>query len=102
MIDFFIIFSKTGLVLFTYSITGALKGNPITNFIKNVLLEGRSGENSFSYNEYGIKWHLANEAGLIFAAVFHKLIVPVYLDELLSAVNDSFLSEFQSQLNSAT
>ena len=102
MIDFFIIFSRTGLVLFTYSITGVLKGDPISAFIQNILFEGKSGNESFLYNQYGMKWRLENQLGLVFAAVFHKIIVPNYLEELFNQVITSFLTKYEGRITSAT
>lgn len=102
MIDFFIIFSRTGLVLFTYSITGVLKGDPISSFLQNVLIEGRSGEKQFFFNQYGVKWRLENQLGLVFAAVFHKIIIPNYLEDLFDGVLESFCAQYEGKIQSAT
>ena len=102
MIDFFIIFTKTGLVLFTHQITTALKGDPIGHFIRNILLEGKSGDRAFLFNEYGVKWQLANEFGLVFAAVYHKLLVPTYLDDLLQATLTAFIKAHGEDIHLVT
>ena len=100
MIDLFTIFTKSGLVLFTHQLT-ALKGNPIDELIRSVLLEGRSGEKAFTVDQYAIKWTLANEIGLVFAAVFHKILAPLYVDELLQLVMESFTKNFAERIPSA-
>ena len=100
MIDLFTIFTKSGLVLFTHQLT-SLKGNPIDELIRSVLLEGRSGEKAFTVDQYAIKWTLANEIGLVFAAVFHKILAPLYVDELLQLVMHSFTKAFAAKIPTA-
>mmetsp|Transcript_4308 Transcript_4308/g.5708 ORF Transcript_4308/g.5708 Transcript_4308/m.5708 type:complete len:92 (+) Transcript_4308:90-365(+) len=84
MIDLFIIFTKTGLVLFTHQLspTTSLKNDPVDGLIRDVILEGRSNDKAYVQDPYAVKWTLANELGLVFAAVYHKILAPLYVDEL--------------------
>lgn len=103
MIDLFIIFTKTGLVLFTHQLSPtAIKGNPVEGLIRTVLLEGRSNEKAYVQDPYAIKWTLANEFGLVFAAVYHKILAPLYVDDLLAQVVKSFTKAHGSQIVNAT
>lgn len=48
MLDYFCIFTKGGVLLWTMSFT-ALKGDPVNALIRTCLLEDRTGETSFPY-----------------------------------------------------
>lgn len=74
MLDFFTIFNKRGIVLFSYPSSTKLQGAPVDRLIKDVLLEERSGENSYSLDDYALKWTFANEFDLIFVVCHFNLI----------------------------
>lgn len=74
MLDHFSIFTRGGLVLWTFQLTSALKGSPIDALIRSCLLEERSGETSFSQGEYTLKWTFHNELGLVFVAVYQRIL----------------------------
>jgi hypothetical protein len=86
MIDLFIIFTKTGLVLFSHKLS-EIKGDPVDAFIKTVLLEERKGETTFTHESYAVRWNIRNDVGLIFAAVYHHMLTPPYVTDLLDAVS---------------
>lgn len=95
MIDFFTIFTKRGIVLFSYPQFTKLEGAPVDRLIKDVLLEERSGENSYSLDNYALKWTFVNEFDLIFVAVYQKIFSLLYIDELLELVKQSFTELFK-------
>lgn len=95
MLDFFTIFNKRGIVLFSYPTTAKLPGAPVDRLVRDVLLEERSGENSYSLDNYALKWTFANEFDLIFVAVYQKIFSLLYLDELLELVKQSFVEIFK-------
>lgn len=66
MLDYFTIFNKRGVVLFSYPQAKKLPGAPVDRLIKDVLLEERSGENSYTLDTYALKWTFANDFDLIF------------------------------------
>ena len=75
MIDHFTIFTKGGLVLWSYT-QATIKGSPIDSLIRTALVEERSGENSFNFDQYSMKWTFANEFDLTFVVnnvFFHNL-----------------------------
>ena len=95
MLDHFSIFTRGGLVLWTFQLT-ALKGSPIEALIQTCLLQERSGETSFQYHgkdassSYSLKWVFHNELGLVFVAVYQRVLQLLYVDDLLIAVRDAF------------
>jgi signal recognition particle receptor subunit alpha len=94
MIDYFTIFNKRGIVLFSQQFS-KLKGNPIDKMIRDVLIEERSGENSFTSENYAMKWTFANEFDLIFVAVYQRILSLLYIDELLEIVKKKFCELFK-------
>ncbi|CAI5465510.1 unnamed protein product [Closterium sp. Yama58-4] len=72
-----------------------MKGSPIDALIQNCLLQERSGEKTFQYNSkdqsaYTLKWSFHNELGLVFVAVYQRMLQLLYVDDLLTAVRDEF------------
>lgn len=72
MLDAFYIFTKGGIVLWSFSLA-ALKGNPVDALIRSCLLEERTGDSSYAYTTehtaYTLKWSFHNELELVFVAV---------------------------------
>ncbi|KAL0739233.1 hypothetical protein Bca4012_015443 [Brassica carinata] len=91
MLEQLLIFTRGGLILWTCKEIGnALKGSPIDTLIRSCLLEERSGEVSFNYGAYTLKWTFHNDLGLVFVAVYQKILQLLYVDDLLSVVKQSF------------
>ena len=53
-------------------------------------------------DSYSVKWSLRNDCGLIFAAVYQKLLSPPYVDQLLQLVSTAFVDEFRTKLELAS
>jgi signal recognition particle receptor subunit alpha len=100
MIEQFLIFTKGGIVLWAKT-DDSLRGDPINNLIRQVLLQERQGENLFSDDRYCLKWVYANEYDLVFVAVYPKLFTVAYVDELLDGVKDQFCSEYKDKLKTS-
>ncbi|KAF3527910.1 hypothetical protein DY000_02036949 [Brassica cretica] len=91
MLEQLLIFTRGGLILWTCKELGkALKGSPIDTLIRSCLLEERSGEVSFNYEAYTLKWTFHNDLGLVFVAVYQRILHLLYVDDLLSMVKESF------------
>ncbi|KAL6226118.1 PREDICTED: signal recognition particle receptor subunit alpha homolog [Fragaria vesca subsp. vesca] len=95
MLEQLLIFTRGGLILWTCRELGnALKGSPIDTLIRSCLLEERSGAASFDYTAsgaaYTLKWTFHNELGLVFVAVYQKILHLLYVDDLLAMVKQSF------------
>ena len=65
----FTVLHKGGAVLWKKELS-PIKGNPINELIKTVLLEERSGESVFKHDNYQMKWRLVNEFDLVFVVVY--------------------------------
>ncbi|KAL3535117.1 hypothetical protein ACH5RR_003578 [Cinchona calisaya] len=95
MLEQLLIFTRGGLILWTCrEIGNALRGSPIDTLIRSCLLEERSGAASYSYDApgaaYTLKWTFHNELGLVFVAVYQRILHLLYVDELLEMVKDEF------------
>ncbi|XP_048326377.2 uncharacterized protein LOC107413068 [Ziziphus jujuba] len=95
MLEQLLIFTRGGLILWTCKELGnALKGSPIDTLIRSCLLEERSGAASYNYDApgaaYTLKWTFHNELGLVFVAVYQRILHLLYVDELLSMVKCEF------------
>eukprot|EP00271_Cylindrocystis_brebissonii_P011620 TRINITY_DN29498_c0_g1_i1.p1 TRINITY_DN29498_c0_g1~~TRINITY_DN29498_c0_g1_i1.p1 ORF type:complete len:700 (-),score=166.60 TRINITY_DN29498_c0_g1_i1:365-2464(-) len=96
MLDNFSIFTRGGLVLWTSIHLSNLKGSPVDALIQTCLLQERSGEASFQHGKdaaaYTLKWTFHNELGLVFVAVYQRILQLLYVDELLALVKQEFTS----------
>nr|XP_027069558.1 signal recognition particle receptor subunit alpha [Coffea arabica] len=95
MLEQLLIFTRGGLILWTCRELGnALRGSPIETLIRSCLLEERSGSASYSYDApgaaYTLKWSFHNELGLLFVAVYQRILHLLYVDDLLEMVKDEF------------
>eukprot|EP00727_Mastigamoeba_balamuthi_P002600 m51a1_g12337 putative signal recognition particle receptor (624) ;mRNA; r:498998-502058 len=90
MLEYFAVFTKGGIVLWSRQGTPPLHDNPVDSLVSNVLLEERRGENSHIEGPYALKWTFANDCGLIFVAVYHKLLSLVFVEELLERIKSKF------------
>lgn len=95
MLEQLLIFTRGGLILWTCKELGnALKGSPIDTLIRSCLLEERSGDASYNYDapgaSYALKWTFNNDLGLIFVAVYQRILHLLYVDDLLNMVKREF------------
>ncbi|XP_058206990.1 uncharacterized protein LOC131320332 isoform X2 [Rhododendron vialii] len=95
MLEQLLIFTRGGLILWTCKELGnALKGSPIDTLIRSCLLEERSGASSYNYEApgaaYTLKWTFHNEMGLVFVAVYQRILHLLYVDDLLAMVKQEF------------
>ncbi|XP_073031244.1 uncharacterized protein [Primulina eburnea] len=95
MLEQLLIFTRGGLILWTYKEFGnALRGSPIDTLIRSCLLEERSGVASYNYDapgaSYTLRWAFHNELGLVFVAVYQRILHLLYVDDLLSMVKREF------------
>ncbi|MQL73237.1 hypothetical protein Taro_005589, partial [Colocasia esculenta] len=97
MLEQLLIFTRGGLILWTCRELGnALKGSPIDTLIRSCLLEERSADASYIYDApnagaaYALKWTFHNELGLVFVAVYQRILHLLYVDDLLAAVKREF------------
>lgn len=95
MLEQLIIFTRGGLILWTFKgIGNALKGSPIDILIRSCLLEERSGSAAYNYDApgaaYTLKWTFHNELKLVFVAVYQRILNLLYVEDLLAMVKQEF------------
>ncbi|CAJ2649595.1 unnamed protein product [Trifolium pratense] len=95
MLEQLLIFTRGGLILWSCKeLSNALKGSPIDTLIRSCLLEERSGAASYNYDApgaaYSLKWTFHNDLGLVFVAVYQRILHLLYVDDLLAAVKREF------------
>ncbi|DBA02870.1 TPA: hypothetical protein N0F65_005897 [Lagenidium giganteum] len=97
MIDHFVVFSKTGTVLWTRSLC-KLNGDPVDTLINRVLMEDRAGEKKYINDSYAMQWAFENKLDLVFVVVYQKILQLLYIDELLESVRKEFIAMFREEI----
>ena len=94
MLDEFVIFSRRGLVVWKKT-DSRVKGDPVDDLIRTVLLEERAGKSHHTCASYALKWALDNERQLVYVAIYQKSLTLAYVDELLARVPKAFVNYFE-------
>ncbi|CAI9089380.1 OLC1v1023945C1 [Oldenlandia corymbosa var. corymbosa] len=101
MLEQIMIFTRGGLILWTFKELGiALKGSPFDTLIKCCLLGDQSGASSYNYDvpsgpSYTLKWTFNNDLGLVFAAVYPRILRLLYVDDLLEMLKQEFSKVYE-------
>ncbi|XP_053200740.1 signal recognition particle receptor subunit alpha homolog, partial [Panonychus citri] len=90
MLDFFVIFSKGGIVLFA-TVNQAIS-HVVNKLIKHVILEERRDE--FTCDNLALKYHLDNEFDLVFVVGYQKMLSLSYVDKFLDDIQLAFRDKF--------
>ncbi|CAI9089365.1 OLC1v1023929C1 [Oldenlandia corymbosa var. corymbosa] len=78
----------------------ALKGSTFDTLIKRCLLGDQSGASSYNYDvpfgpSYTLKWTFNNDLGLVFAAVYPRILRLLYVDDLLEMLKQEFSKVYE-------
>nr|XP_046246297.1 signal recognition particle receptor subunit alpha [Scatophagus argus] len=100
MLDFFTIFSKGGIVLWCFQGAGVSESftGPVNALIRSVILQERSGNNSFTHEALSLKYKLDNEFELIFVVGFQKILTLTYVDKFIDDVQLHFRDRYKNEL----
>jgi signal recognition particle receptor subunit alpha len=92
MLEELLIFTRGGLILWALSGGAAVKASPVDALIRSCLLEDRSGDGTgaFEDGKRALKWSFHNGLGLVFVAVYRRVLRLLYVDDLLAAVRAEF------------
>lgn len=90
MLDFFVIFSKSGIVLFA-TVNQAFN-DVVNKLIKHLILEERREE--FTSDNLALKYSLDNEFNLVFVVAFQKMLTLSYVDKFLDDIQLAFRDKF--------
>ncbi|KAH8258919.1 hypothetical protein KR038_003544 [Drosophila bunnanda] len=97
MLDFVVIFTKGGVVLWNSNASGSSFASCINSLIRGVILEERNTEAKyFEEDHLAVQFKLDNELDLVYAAVFQKVIKLSYLDGFLTEMQLAFKEKFGS------
>jgi len=99
MLDFFSIFSKGGIVLWCFNGTVGDFASPINALIKNVVLQERSGDNSYHHGQLVLKYKFYNEFDLVFVVGYQNILQLSYVDKLLTDTQREFRDKYKNQLD---
>ncbi|XP_029027482.1 signal recognition particle receptor subunit alpha [Betta splendens] len=101
MLDFFTIFSKGGIVLWCFQGAGVTESftGPVNALIRSVILQERSGNNSFTHESLSLKYKLDNEFELIFVVGFQKILTLTYVDKFIDDVQLHFRDRYKNELD---
>lgn len=90
MLEFFVIFSKSGIVLFA-TVNQSL--NQVVNgLVKHVFIEERTGQ--YQTEQLQIKYHMDNEFELVFVVGYQKFLQLSYVDKFLNDVQLAFRDKY--------
>src|SRR5271169_4179708 len=100
MLDLFTVLTSGGIVLFQRSQAASANSTAylIDRVISDVFLQERSSEREYAKDGYTVKWTFANELGLIFVAVYQKILELTWVDELLVTVKKMFVKLYSDSL----
>jgi signal recognition particle receptor subunit alpha len=93
MFELLCIFTSGGLVLWNQGSLWA----PLNVLIAQVLQQERTHLTSFSHNGYIMKWELLPKYELVFAAVYQELYPVFFVENLLQAMKEAFLSVLEQK-----
>jgi|SRR5947207_11293778 len=103
MLDLFSVLTSGGIVLFQRSQAASSNSNSaptylIDRVISDVFMQERSSEREYGRDGYTVKWTFANELGLIFVAVYQKILELTWVDELLVTVKRMFVKLYADSI----
>lgn len=61
-------------------------------------MQERSSEKEYARDGYSVRWTFANELGLIFVAVYQKILELTWVEDLLTAVKRLFVKMYADNL----
>ncbi|XP_072942193.1 signal recognition particle receptor subunit alpha [Epargyreus clarus] len=100
MLDLFSIFSKGGIVLWCFQSTSEIFSPSVNALIRSVILQERSGNNSFNHNSLTLQYKLDNEFELVFVVAYQRILQLSYVDKFLNDVHLEFRDKYKNELQS--
>lgn len=98
MLDLFTIFSKGGIVLWCFQSTKQIFTPSVNALIRTVILQERTGNQSFDHDSLTLKYKLDNEFELVFVVAFQKILQLSYVDKFLSDIHLEFRDKYKEDL----
>uniref|UniRef100_A0AAZ3Q5C2 SRP54-type proteins GTP-binding domain-containing protein n=1 Tax=Oncorhynchus tshawytscha TaxID=74940 RepID=A0AAZ3Q5C2_ONCTS len=91
---------KGGIVLWCFQGTGVTESftGPVNALIRSVILQERSGNNSYTHDALSLKYKLDNEFELVFVVGFQKILTLTYVDKFIDDVQLHFRDRYKYML----
>ncbi|RVE42793.1 hypothetical protein evm_012550 [Chilo suppressalis] len=102
MLDLFSIFSKGGIVLWCFQSTSEIFSPSVNALIRSVILQERTGNNTFNHNALTLQYKLDNEFELVFVVAYQKILQLSYVDKFLNDVQLEFRDKYKNDLQSSS
>ncbi|XP_059046633.1 signal recognition particle receptor subunit alpha homolog [Achroia grisella] len=101
MLDLFSIFSKGGIVLWCFQSTSDIFTPSVNSLIRSVILQERTGNNTFNHNALTLQYKLDNEFELVFVVAYQRILQLSYVDKFLNDVHLEFRDKYKNELQGA-
>ncbi|XP_020292305.1 signal recognition particle receptor subunit alpha homolog [Pseudomyrmex gracilis] len=98
MLDLFTIFSKGGIVLWCFQSTSHIFAPSVNALIRSVILQERTGTQSFEHDSLRLQYKLDNEFELVFVVAYQKILQLSYVDKFLNDIHLEFRDRFKNEL----
>ncbi|CAH0726726.1 unnamed protein product, partial [Brenthis ino] len=98
MLDLFSIFSKGGIVLWCFQSTSEIFTPSVNALIRNVILQERTGNNTFNHNALSLQYKLDNEFELVFVVAYQRILQLSYVDKFLNDIHLEFRDKYKNEL----
>ncbi|KAL0829023.1 hypothetical protein ABMA28_003895 [Loxostege sticticalis] len=102
MLDLFSIFSKGGIVLWCFQSTSEIFSPSVNALIRSVILQERTGNNTFNHNALTLQYKLDNEFELVFVVAYQRILQLSYVDKFLNDVHLEFRDKYKNDLQGGT
>ncbi|XP_014207744.1 signal recognition particle receptor subunit alpha homolog isoform X2 [Copidosoma floridanum] len=102
MLDLFTIFSKGGIVLWYFQSTAQIFTPSVNALIKSVILQERTGNQSFEHENLRLQYKLDNEFDLVFVVAYQKILQLSYVDKFLNDIHLEFRDRFKNDLQKSS
>jgi len=99
LLDFFCIFSTGGLILWFKQFVGCKYESLINYIIKTILLDQKRTIDSLSMNGIVLRWKISDENNLVFIVAYQEAYSLLYVDKLLSLVQNDFIKNEVSKVS---
>ncbi|XP_060804133.1 signal recognition particle receptor subunit alpha homolog [Amyelois transitella] len=101
MLDLFSIFSKGGIVLWCFQSTSDIFTPSVNALIRSVILQERTGNNTFNHNALTLQYKLDNEFELVFVVAYQRILQLSYVDKFLNDIHLEFRDKYKNELQGA-
>uniref|UniRef100_A0A5K3EM39 SRP54 domain-containing protein n=1 Tax=Mesocestoides corti TaxID=53468 RepID=A0A5K3EM39_MESCO len=98
MLDFFVILSRGGIVLWYIKNTTECIKTTINTFLKSLILKENIGNAAFVHESFALKHLMDNEFDLLFIAGYQQVLQLSYVDKFLTMIALEFRDKYKNDL----